>query len=154
MRFLVTALPQLFDTKSPSRGGPGHPGELTTTIPPLQRRLPSDRTLRKSRELRSVSYSGSESLSALETTILDRRPTGAGAHAVTESVTTLSAANFGLICPLHDESKGVEGGTGTDYGGTKSCAIRGQPPNRYLETQPAKKRGNPRKFTETLLVAR
>lgn len=104
MRLRLTAVPQLLDTKSPSRGGPSEPGELTTTTPPLRRRFPSERTLRKSRELRSDWYSGSESLPALVTTILDRRPPGAGAHAMAETVATLSAAHFWLICPFHRKS--------------------------------------------------
>ena len=52
MRLRITAEPQLLETTSPSRGAPSHPGELTTTTPPSRRRVPSDRTLRKSRELR------------------------------------------------------------------------------------------------------
>jgi len=52
MRLRVTAVPQFRETTRPTRGGPGSPGELATTMPPVRRRVPSFRTLRKSRELR------------------------------------------------------------------------------------------------------
>lgn len=123
MRLRFTAGPQPLETISPSRGGPAGPGELTMTTPPCRRRVPFDRTLRKSRGLRRDVKLGSEPLPALGATILDRRPAGAGTHARAESVTALPAANFWLVGPLHGESKGGRGGTRTEYGGTASFAI-------------------------------
>lgn len=121
MRLRMTAEPQLFETTNPSRGGPARPDELTTTIPPLRRRVPLDRTLRKSRELRRES--GSETFPALGATILDRCSSGASAHPMTETVTSLSAANFWLIGPFHAKYKRGRGVTQTGYGTPASSAI-------------------------------
>lgn len=68
-------------------------------------------------------FSGGEPFPALVATVLQRHPPGAGTHAVTETVTTLPTANFGLVGPLHDERKLVEWGTPTGYEGSHSSAI-------------------------------
>ena len=115
MRLRVTAFPLPLETTSPNRGGPGRPDELTTTIPPLLRRFPSLRTLRKSLEFLSDSRSGSEALPTLGAARLQRRTSGTCLHAVPESVTALPAPNLGLISPLHDETKGGRGRVDTGY---------------------------------------
>lgn len=160
MRFRTTAVPQLLDTKSPSRGGATGPGRLTRVIAPLRRRLPLDRTLRKSAELRSEVSSGSEPLPAFGATIFDRCSSGSGTHAVTKSVTTLSAAHLWLICPFHGSPREVERGTQTDYGTESASAIQAQ---RRPGREPAaccrepskfaKKRPKSRKVDQSVLVA-
>lgn len=63
--------------------------------------LPVRRTLRKSRLNLSDSGSERETLPPLVTTRLENGAPGTGAHAMSETVTTASPANFGLIGPLH-----------------------------------------------------
>jgi hypothetical protein len=58
----------------------------------------------------SVSGSEGEALAALVTTGLENGATGAGAHAMSETMTTPSTANFWLIGPLHDVFLGNDKG--------------------------------------------
>lgn len=129
MRLRVTALPLVLETTSPRRGGPGRPGDLTTTIPPWRQRLPSLRTLRKSGDFRRVSSSGSETLSALPTTRLQRGAAGTGLHAMTKAMTALPLSYFRLIGPLHGKANGVEGRVGTGYG-ERETYVKASRPSR------------------------
>lgn len=106
IRFLVTAPPLPRVTTRPTRGGPSRPGLLTSTIPPLRLLFPAPRTLRKSRGLRSDSYSGSETLPTLFPSRFEHGATGAGAHPVSETVTPFAASHFGLVGAFH-QGEGV-----------------------------------------------
>ena len=111
MRFLVTAPPLPLVTTRPTRGGPGRPGVLTSTIPPLRLLFPAPRTLRKSRALRSDSYSGSETLPALVPSRLEHSTTSTRAHPVSESVTPFATSHFGLVGAFHQGEGVGEKGT-------------------------------------------
>lgn len=108
MRLRRTAFPASRETTNPTRAGPGRPGDRTTTMAPWRLLLPVRRTLRKSRVNLSVSGSDGDALPALATAGLDDGATGAGAHAMSETVTTSSPANFWLIGPLHDVVPGEQ----------------------------------------------
>lgn len=105
-RLRVTAFPPRLETTNPKRDTPGLPSATTRTTPPLRHRRPSSRTLRKSRGLRRVSGSGSESLPALASPRGQCGAAGAGPHAVSKSVAALTPANLRLIRSLHDEFLG------------------------------------------------
>ena len=105
MRFRTTAFPTERGTTRPTRGGPGCPGALTSTMPPLRRLVPAPRTLRKSFGVRRDS--GRETLSALVTPSLEDGAARTRAHAMTEAVTSLATPHFGLIGAFHEKEESV-----------------------------------------------
>src|SRR5690606_34820558 len=92
-------------TTRPTRGGPGCPGALTSTMPPLRRLVPAPRTLRKSFGVRRDS--GRETLSALVTPSLEDGAARTRAHAMTEAVPSLATRHIALIGACHEREESV-----------------------------------------------
>ena len=110
IRFRVTALPELFDTMSPSRACPGRPKDRTSTIPPERYRLPPLRTLRNSPGERRDSRSGGETFPTFLAPGLEDGAAGAVVHSMTKTMFPLPSPDLGLICSFHGKTRGWRGG--------------------------------------------
>lgn len=143
--FLFTALPTDLVTTSPTRGPSVSPGWATTVRGPCRERVPDDRTRRKSSARRSVDQSDGEALPSLTAAGAHHGSSGAGLHAVPESVASLPATHLGLIGSFHGKI-GFSWGNRTGRKGrpakvTKRCRLMSKTLARTLAQTPSRALG-------------